>query len=725
MKKKRGITPRIEPTFETTGSSRSSEVRVSRSDRAAVTSGKHQKNKVFRRKPTRREKRTRRGVLGRVGKGIYWSFVVGIWGAIGIACIMVYHAAQLPHSSNWSIPQRPPNARIVSIEGKLIANRGVTGGAAMRLDEMSPYIPMAVIAIEDRRFKMHFGFDPIGFGRAMATNVVSGKLVQGGSTLTQQLAKNLFLEPERTFERKVQELVLAIWLETKFSKDEILELYLNRVYFGSGAYGVDAASRRYFNKSARDVNLAEAALLAGLLKAPSRLSPAKNPKLAEDRAQVVLSAMRRADFITDREITKALTLEAKKAKRYWSGAEHYIADMVMKEIPTLIGEMKTDVIVDTTIDLSLQTRAGEIIEKTLDEHGEKRSVSQGALIAMTPGGAIRALVGGREYADSQFNRATDALRQPGSAFKPIVYLAALEAGRTPQSLRNDARVKIGNWTPENYDRKYRGEVTLDTALSKSLNTIAAQLVMEVGPQTVVDTAQRLGIRSKLKANASIALGTSEVSLLELVQAYAPFSNGGNAVLPFVIKRIKDFDGKILYERGNPHSTRIVRNRELGMMNSMLANVVSSGTGRAARFGNWEIAGKTGTSQNSRDGFFIGYTANMVAGIWYGNDDGSPTNKVTGGSLPASSWKKFMAPAHQDLPLASLPGNYVPEIAAIPAVRPKAGLEAVNSIDAERPSDQQPSRRRSLSEIENPTPSIDVGQNQGQKTKSILDLIFGG
>ncbi len=336
----------------------------------------------------------------------------------------------------------------------------------MRLDEMSPYIPMAVIAVEDRRYKYHFGFDPIGFTRAMIRNVMAQRLVEGGSTITQQLAKNLFLKPSRTLERKVQELIIALWLENKYDKDEILELYLNRVYFGSGAYGVDAASRRYFSKSARDVNLAEAALLAGLLKAPSKLSPAKNPQLAEARAQVVLGTMRRADFITDREAAKALTMQAKKAKRFWSGSEHYVADLVMKQLPDLIGELREDVVIDTTINMSLQKQASKVIADTLSESGKKRNVKQGALVSMTPYGAVKALVGGREYADSQFNRATEAKRQPGSAFKPIVYLAALEAGRTPQSVRQDAPISIGNWKPVNYDRKYRGPVSLDTSLTK-------------------------------------------------------------------------------------------------------------------------------------------------------------------------------------------------------------------------------------------------------------------
>ena len=737
---RRGKPTRIEPTFDTPARRKGNgEMRVTADDRAVASSVKRKATKktaksgsTRRKQNTRKQTRKRGGLFGFIGKSIYWCFVLGLWGAIGVAGIVGYYASKLPQSSSWAIPERPPNARIVSADGALIANRGLTGGAAMRLDEMSPYIPMAVIAVEDRRYKSHFGFDPIGFTRAMVRNVMAQRLVEGGSTITQQLAKNLFLEPSRTIERKVQELIIALWLESKYDKDEILELYLNRVYFGSGAYGVDAASRRYFSKSARDVNLAEAALLAGLLKAPSRLSPARNPELAEARAQVVLGTMRRADFITDREATKALTMQAKKAKHFWSGSEHYVADLVMKQLPDLIGELREDVIIDTTIDMTLQKQAGKVIADTISENIKKQNVGQGALVSMTPYGAVKALVGGREYADSQFNRATDAKRQPGSAFKPIVYLAALETGRTPESVRQDAPIRIGKWKPVNYDRKFRGPVSLDTSLAKSLNTVAAQMVMEVGPGNVVKTAQRLGIKSKLTPNASIALGTSEVTLMELTGAYAPFANGGTSVSPYVVKRVTDLDGNVLYERKASEGTQVVRARELGMMNSMLRHVITKGTGKNASLGKREAAGKTGTTQNSRDGLFVGYTANLVTGVWYGNDDGKPMKKVTGGSLPASTWQKFMTPAHKGLELASLPGNYQPVVAAIPTPQPQRNVgqnvgqnqqvqPRGNDLSSERP------QRRSLSEIDgNPRPSANVGGEQTrEKPKTILDLIFGG
>lgn len=665
---------------------------------------------------SRASRRPKRGwsVLRRL---IYWCLVLGVWSGIAVAGLFGYYASKLPQMSSWAVPERPPNARIVSVDGALIANRGTTGGEAVRLDEMSPYLPMAVIAIEDRRFKLHFGLDPLGLARAIATNVFSGRLVQGGSTLTQQLAKNLFLEPERTLERKVQEAVLAVWLETRFSKDQILELYLNRVYFGAGAYGVDAAARRYFSKSARDLNLAEAALIAGLLKAPSRLSPARDPKAAEERSQVVLSAMRREGFITDREATHAMSLQPGNARRYLSGSRHYVADMIMQQLPELIGKLPQDIIVDTTVDLDLQDKAEQVISETIRRERDAHNVTQGALVAMDGTGAVRAVVGGRDYAESQFNRATDARRQPGSAFKPIVYLAALEAGRTPESVRQDAPVKIGNWTPENYDRKYRGPVTLREALSASLNTIAAQLVMEIGPKTVSETAHRLGIRSSLQRNASIALGTSEVTLTELVSAFAPFANGGYGVEPWLIRRVMTSEGKILYERPQHNAARVVGSRELGMMNSMLMDVVSSGTGKGARIKGWQTAGKTGTTQNSRDALYVGYTANLVTGIWFGNDDGTPMKKVTGGSLPASGFAEFMQAAHAGVPVADLPGFHIPNAGNVPVPVPAA------SVDGTTPG--QPIRGEDAAAINSgPVPGGNVGENNRRKPGGLLELLFG-
>ncbi|MBU4531712.1 MAG: penicillin-binding protein [Hoeflea sp.] len=725
MARKTSSPGRIEPSFEGGRSKGSS--RTLADERVAGKTTPSKRRNTPQSKARKPKSRTSRGRLSRALRAmVYWSFVLAIWGGIAIAGVAAFYGARMPSASTWSIPDRPPNVKIVSVNGETMANRGATGGEALLLGDMSPYIPEAVIAIEDRRFYSHFGVDPIGLARAMLANVTAGRMVQGGSTLTQQLAKNLFLSPERTLERKVEEVLLAVWLEHKFTKDQILEMYLNRVYFGSGAYGVEAASRRYFRKPASDVSLAEAALLAGLLKAPSRLSPARDPKAAEERAQVVLAAMREQGVVTDREIATALTSPQVRAKSYWTGSENYVADLVMQRLPGLVGTITEDLVVETTIDFELQRQAEKVLRASLDENGAKLNAAQGALISLDGTGAVRALIGGREYATSQFDRATDALRQPGSAFKPFVFTAALEQGRTPLSVRNDAPVRIGKWTPENYDGKYRGEVTLSDALTHSLNTVAAQLVMEVGPKTVVQTAHRLGIEAQLQANASIALGTSEVTLMELTGAYAPFMNGGYKATPHVIRRVSTHDGKVLYENTYNNPPRVIDPAVAAMMNRMLVRVVEEGTGHNARFGGWPAAGKTGTTQSYRDALFVGYTANLVTGVWFGNDDGAPMKKVTGGGLPASTWAQFMQLAHSGLPPANLPlGGPVPPVAID---GPPLDLDAV--ADLVRDLAPVPVSRDATGATGEgfPVPPAGIGAGSAQpdssKRTTLLDILMG-
>ena len=652
---------RVEPSFE--GSRASDDFRLDAEDRIVGTGGparrpskaerdderagrQERPERAERPRPSRKKAPRRGGgggFFGPLRSLVYWGIVLCIWGGIGVGGLVLYYGAQMPAASTWTIPDRPPNMKITAIDGSVIANRGSTGGEALALEEMSPYLPQAAIAIEDRRFYSHFGVDPFGLARALVNNL-TGQPIQGGSTITQQLAKNLFLSPERTFERKIQEVLLSFWLEHKFTKDQILAMYLNRVFFGSNAYGVEAASRRYFNKSARDVNLGEAAMLAGLLKAPSRLSPARDPEAAEARAQVVLGAMQEEGYITESDLKTAMSQTPAKAKSYWSGAQHYAADMVVDEVKSLIGEPKVDVIVETTVDLRLEEAAEKALNDVLKKEGGKLNASQAALVSVDATGAIRAVVGGRDYAESQFNRAARAKRQPGSAFKPFVYAAALEAGDRPDSVRNDAPVKIGNWSPENYDQKYRGPVTLASAFAQSLNTIAAQLVMEVGPENVVSLAHRLGIESDIQANASIALGTSEVSLVELTSAYASFMNGGYKATPHIVRRIADTDGKVLYEADYTNPPRVLSEPVAATMNSMMNRVIDEGTGRAARLDAWQAAGKSGTTQSFRDALFVGYTSIMTTGIWFGNDDGTYMKKVTGGGLPAKAWKEYMTAA---------------------------------------------------------------------------------
>ena len=621
----------------------------------------------------------RQSMLARL---IYWAVVLGLWGLIAAVGVVIWVGAHLPPIQSLEVPKRPPAIEIVGLNGHVIATRGEMGGAAVPLKELPPYLPQAFIAIEDRRFYSHHGVDPIGIVRALIANLMHRGVSQGGSTITQQLAKNLFLTQERTYQRKLEEAVLALWLERKFTKAQILDLYLNRVYFGSGAYGVEAAAQRYFGKSARAVTLAEAALLAGLVRSPSRLEPTRNPQGAERRAQIVLTAMVSANLISERSEQAALAHAPRIATQVADGSGNYVADWVMDDINDLVGHVEQDIVVETTIDPALQAAAEKALVEELAQKGEKFGVGQGALVAMSPLGEVRALVGGRSYAESQYNRAIAARRQPGSAFKPFVYLAALEHGLTPDTIREDRPIELKGWRPENYAHQYFGPVTLSRALALSLNTVSVRLTLEVGPQTVVRTAHRLGIASKLEPNASIALGTSEVSVLELVAAYAPFANDGFAIVPHVVVRVRTVDGDILYHTSDTNLGRVIDERSVGMMNAMMQETLLTGTARRAELPGWRAAGKTGTSQEFRDAWFIGYTAHMVTGVWLGNDDSSPTRKMTGGGLPVEIWSRFMKVAHQGAAFVELPGlgpALAPPLSPVgpapaPPLPPGAGLD---------------------------------------------------
>jgi penicillin-binding protein 1A len=593
----------------------------------------------------------------------YWTLVLGLWGLIVVGGTLVFVAANLPPIQSLEIPKRPPSIQIVGIDGKPFATRGEMHGAIVTLKELPAYVPKAFIAIEDRRFHSHFGIDPVGLGRAVVANVMRRGVSQGGSTITQQLAKNLFLTQERTLWRKLQEVVLAVWLERKFSKTEIIELYLNRVYFGSGAYGIDAAAQRYFSKPARQLKLAEAAVLAGLVKSPSRLAPTRNPDGAERRAQLVLTAMADLGFINDAAVATALLQPARTVKLPGTGTANYVADWIMDVLDDLVGHIEQDIVVETSIDPVLQAAAEKALVEELAQKGPRFDVQQGAIVAMTPQGAVRVLVGGKNYAESQFNRAVAAKRQPGSAFKPFVYLTALERGLSPDTVREDKPITIKGWKPENYGREYFGPVTLTQALALSLNTVSVRLTLEFGPTAVAKTAYRLGIASKLEPNASLALGTSEVSLIELVSAYTTFANGGTAVAPYVVERVRTNSGKTLYVRAPQNFGRIVDASHVGMMNAMMRETLRIGTAQKAQVPGWAAAGKTGTSQDFRDAWFIGYTAHLVAGVWLGNDDSTPTKKATGGGLPVDIWSRFMKVAHQAVPVAALPGLPGPSLAS--------------------------------------------------------------
>jgi len=607
-------------------------------------------------KPETKAAMRRRGGGGRLTwrRAIYWGIVLVLWLVIAGIGAVIWVGMHLPPLQSLDIPRRPPAIQILGLDGKSLAMRGEGNSAMLSLKDMPSYLPKAFIAIEDRRFYAHSGIDPLGLLRATAANALHRGVSQGGSTISQQLAKNLFLTQERTLMRKLQEVVLALWLEHKFKKDQILELYLNRVYFGAGAYGVEAAAQRYYGKSARQVTLAEAALLAGLVKSPSRLAPTRNFDAAQRRAQMVLAAMASEGFVKADAIKTAALHPPNIIKQSVGGSANYVADYVLDVLNDLIGRPDDDVVVETTIDPVLQAAAEKALLDELGQKGDKFGVEQGALVALTPDGAVRALVGGKNYNESQFNRAVSAKRQPGSAFKPFVYLTALEHGLTPDTVREDRPIALKGWKPENYRHEYFGPVTLRQALANSLNTVSVRLTLELGPGAVIKTAHRLGIASKLDPNASIALGTSEVSPLELVAAYAAFANGGFAITPHVIERVRA-GSRVLYARSQRPLGRVIDPAYVAMMDSMMRETIASGTARRADLPGWLAAGKTGTSQDFRDAWFVGFTGHMVAGIWLGNDDSSPTKKLTGGSLPVDIWSRFMKVAHQRVPVVALPG----------------------------------------------------------------------
>jgi penicillin-binding protein 1A len=585
-------------------------------------------------------------------------FMACAWVALVLGGAFLYFVARLPDPILLTLDDRPPNLTILASDGTVLAERGLRRGY-VRLDRLPPYLSQAVIATEDRRFYNHLGVDPVGLVRAGFRNLVAGSVVQGGSTITQQLAKNLFLSPDRTMARKLEEAIYAIWLERRFTKDEILELYLNRVYFGGGTYGVEAAARRYFGRSARSVTLTQAALLAGLLKAPSRYAPTRSVELATTRVDVVLDNMVEAGFLSSAE-AEAAAGEPLRLRTFSDETGYpYAVDWVAETLPEVVGNTEGDLVVETTIDAGLQRAAQLTLRQTLDAEGKDLDVSEGAVVVLDTSGGIKALIGGRSYRSSPFDRAVKALRQPGSAFKPFVYLTALESGYTPDSIANDEPVAVEGWAPKNHTGTYRGAVTLRDSFAQSINTVAVKLADEVGRGNVVSTARRLGIRSELHDRPSLALGTAEVTPLELVAAYVPFANGGEGITPHIIARVRNGDGKLLYEYKSAGLSRVVNESYVAEMNDMMNATMVSGTGREAALPDQIAGGKTGTSQNSRDAWFVGYTAHYVGGVWVGNDDGSKMRNVTGGTLPAHIWHHIMLYAHEGKQPLALPGTRSP------------------------------------------------------------------
>jgi penicillin-binding protein 1A len=558
--------------------------------------------------------------------------------------------------------------------GNEIGSRGIRHNDSIPLEDYPDHLIKAVLSTEDRRFYEHFGIDVPGTLRALTANARAGGVVQGGSSITQQLAKNLFLNNERTIERKVKEAFLAVWLETRLSKNEILKLYLDRAYMGGGAFGVDAAAQYYFGKSARDVNLAEAAMLAGLFKAPTRFAPHVNLPAARARANVVLDNLVEAGMMSEGQVFGARRNPATPVDRRDEHSPNYYLDWAFDEMKKLVDTFPKSMserafVVRTAIDVNLQRNTEDAIEHSLRQYGHEYHASQSAAVLMDLDGGVRAMVGGRDYGQSQFNRAVDALRQPGSSFKPYVYATALANGMKPTSIVVDAPICIGNWCPHNYSGGYGGSMTLTQAITRSINTVAVRLSViigkgnpKIGRAKIVETAKSMGLRTPLPDTPSLPIGADEVTVLDHTGAYATFPNLGKAVTPHAILEVRSPNGEVVWrwDRDGKKPRQVMSPQVATQMIFMMNKVVEEGTGKRTQLEGIRSAGKTGTTNAFRDAWFVGYTGNYVCGIWFGNDDYSPTNRMTGGSLPGMTWHEIMAYAHQGIELKNLPGLPPPQ-----------------------------------------------------------------
>ena len=583
----------------------------------------------------------------RMSRFFYWVALGSAWVILAGMGFVAYCAFTLPNTTQLFQEKSAAVITVLAMDGSIIAQRGpMVKSRPVRYDFIPDHIVQAVLAAEDRRFFSHVGVDWLGIARALVTNLMEGRVVQGGSTITQQLAKNLFLHRDRTLKRKVQELLLAFWLESRFTKKQIFMLYINRVYWGAGVYGLEAASWRYFDKPARQLTLPESALLAGLLTAPSYTAPSRNSKLAWTKAQIVIDDMVEAGFIDEETAVQAKRdkpLLAQTARDISS--VNYFVDWIFSKLSTLVGNIPfTDVTIRTTLNPVLQHQAQKTIRERITKAGQSLKVEQAALVALSEFGEVRAMVGGVSYKKSQFNRAVQAKRQPGSAFKPLIYLTALEEGFSPSSLFVDAPLTIDGWTPRNYNKEYAGEVSMQEALARSLNTASVRLLRQLGVRKVIRLARRLGMTSPLNEDYSLALGTAEVFLMELTAAYVPMANGGKLAPAHGIVSIVSKAGKTLYRAPSFSKQQIIEKRHSATIMDMLRYTVTQGTGKNARLANTLVAGKTGTTQNFRDAWFIGMAKGLVMGVWTGNDNATPTQGIAGGSLPALLWRDVMQQA---------------------------------------------------------------------------------
>ncbi|VAV86710.1 Multimodular transpeptidase-transglycosylase [hydrothermal vent metagenome] len=575
-----------------------------------------------------------------LNKLVYRTMVGLIWLLILMVPVVIYYAYDLPDISDIKQKTGRSTVMIMDRDGGLLASYGNVYGDWLNYEEIPQNLVQAVIATEDRRFFNHFGVDFRGMLRALIKNITSRSVAEGGSTISQQLAKNLFLSADKTIKRKIQELLLANWLELNFTKEEILTFYFNRVYFGAGAYGIDAATRTIFNHGARKLSLSEAAMLAGMLKGPALYSPLRDLERSYRRMGVVLDNMVEAGYITQSVANVAKDRNVDIADTQTGGDERYFTDWIIEKTAALIGQPTEPIIIYTTLMPHMQNKADKALQQVMDREGAKFHAGQAALVSLDMDGAVRAMVGGTDYTKSQFNRAAQARRQPGSAFKLFIYLAALEAGLTPDSVMRDSPVILDGWEPKNYSGKYRGEVSLREAFALSLNTVAVKLAERINRQSVIEMARRLGLTTPIISEPSLSLGTSEISLLELTAAYGAVANGGYLMVPYGIVEIQNSAGQILYRHMPGPPKKVLSDQVVMVMDNMLQSVVNWGTARQAKM-SFPVAGKTGTTQDYKDALFLGYGLNMVNGVWVGNDNASPMKRVTGGGMPARIWRNFM------------------------------------------------------------------------------------
>ncbi|HUN97433.1 MAG TPA: PBP1A family penicillin-binding protein [Bradyrhizobium sp.] len=611
-----------------------------------------------------------------VGRWKRWVFIEPLSEAatLGLAGLIVLLALAVPAfrqtaDEDW-LKKSDLAVTFLDRYGNPIGSRGIKHNDSIPLEDFPDSLIKATLATEDRRFYDHFGIDVTGTFRALVTDAQAGGVRQGGSSITQQLAKNLFLTNERTIERKINEAFLAIWLEARLSKNEILKLYLDRAYMGGGTFGVDGAAHFYFNKSVRDLNLAESAMLAGLFKAPTKYAPHVNLPAARARANQVLDNLVDAGFMTEGQVYGARRNPASVVDRSEENSPNYYLDYAFDEVRRLVDTFPKSYnervfVVRTAIDMNVQHAAEEAIENELRQYGRDYHATQAATVVADLDGGIRAMVGGRDYGASQFNRATDALRQPGSSFKPYVYTTALLNGFTPNSVMVDGPVCIGNWCPQNYGHSYSGRVTLTQAITHSINVIPVKLSIALGGKAgpkagrakIIEVARRFGITTPLPDTPSLPIGADAVTVIEHAVAYATFPNRGKAVTPHAVLEIRTGSGDVVwrYDRDGPKPTQAIPASVAADVAMMMSHVVSEGTARRAQLDGIPTAGKTGTTNNYRDAWFVGYTGNFVCGVWYGNDDYSPMNRMTGGSLPAQTWHDIMVAAHQGVEIKELPG----------------------------------------------------------------------